>query len=454
VSVDHIAALAAVFLIFGTTAKADVLEIPLEFETSADADGMAPYGSSFTELLDEKPAGIEALPDLLSEKPRFGVFKLGESEFSYVLDASDGEAEHYDTVYLDGNGNGDLTDDPVLKGTIQEFEQGFWYAIFEGTVSLEYELEGERLPYEVGVSISGTDVSRFLENLPEGADIDAFDVAGMSVNCSFSTGCYYSCSLELGDEECRVMLGDSDCDGRFGETAFIDGRFGMGENSPLYASGDQLYLTAEEEFSYHDMAVMGDLLIVGELVFGIEVDIAGRRLLLTPVDEGLFPLELSDDPQRLVIHSRGFERTIMAFMPGPEISVPAGEYQLLNYTVYRSGENEDRWRLSANATRKSPFVTVAGDEAVSLEFGEPFVASVGLPFWFADVDEWSGQENIQLQFAVRGVGNEEVSDLALVSGAESSCEMSTEDEQRPLEPTYTILETDGKQVEKGSFEYG
>lgn len=449
----HIAATLVATLALPLIVSAEVLEIPLRFENSGDHEDATPYGSSYTELESEQPEGLRKAPEFIGGKPLFGTVQLGENGYFFALDASGDDSSRYDTVYFDQDLDGDLTDDPVLKGELIEFaDGGYWFADFEGELTLEYSLGGVRLPYVLGLSLQGQDISKMIEQLPEGFDVDSL-MLGVGVNASFHTGCFYSGSFSLGGDEYRLRLGDSDCDGRFGEVAFIDDSYRYAGDE-FYPQGDSLCLTVEDEFAWTDNILFGDHLILGGRVFTVEVSIPEKKMKLTPVTEGLSHLQLGQEPERLVLHSKGFEHTIMMVDPGEKVLVPAGDYRLVNYTMLGVGDEGDLWRIDARGTKKSPFVTVAAGGEAKLGFGEPFTASAAVPAWFADQLEEEELDEVRLEFNIRGSGNESVSGLNRIDGEKSACAMSEENPTQPLEPTYTIIKKSGEQVTKASFEYG
>ena len=448
----HLVAASAASFLLCTVASADVVEVPLEFQESADATGAIPYGSAGTRSPEGLPAGDWTLPEDLGEKAIYGLLKLGESEFLFVTDVSKEGESRYDRFFLDQDGDGDLTEEPVLEGEVYEFGDGYWNTSFGETLVVDYLIDGETLPYVVDVSLHGMDEALLRAELPEGMDIDELGF-GWSPSISIGTACFYSGELTLDEVTYRVRLGDTDCDGRFGETAHVNDNIRY-MDARLYVEGDELYLTTGDELTYEDMMRMGDYLVLGEKTYEVEVDIADRKLVLTPIAEGLVPLRLSPVPERMVAHTKGFEHTLMMILPGETVRVPAGAYRLLSYTIFKTGERGDVWRLGANVTRRSSFTEVAAGGDAVLEFGEPFTATAEVPSWILEMEGSDGLQQVQLALNLRGAAGELVSDLARVSGEESACAMSEASLNLPLEPTYTIMKADGEIVEQGSFEYG
>jgi len=430
----------------------EVLEISLTFEKSAEQEDSTPWGSAHVTIQARRPAGLAVAPEFVSAKPYFGTLPLGDDEFLFALDASEEGGTRYDTVYFDRDRDGDLSDEEVLEGRVIEIpEANVWFVQFEDTISVEYSLDGVVLPYELEVSLQGQDLEKLLEGLPEGFDASAL-MSHAGVHARFETGCFCAATVSLGGVDYRLRLGDSDCDGRFGETAYVDDEVQY-VGDEFYAQGDSFWLTGAEEFTWEDSILFGDHLVVGGEVFRVGVSTTERKLTLTPLSEGLSPLELACEPERLVVHTKGFEHTVMMIEPGAAVRLPAGEYRIVSYTMLRTGEAGDRWRIGAQGTKSSPFVAAGG--GAKLLFGDPYTASASVPEWYRSrLEEQEDGLEVRLDFAIRGAGAESVSQLDWIGGSPSACPMSAEDDTQPLEPTYTVVKKTGEQVAKASFEYG
>jgi thiol-disulfide isomerase/thioredoxin len=62
-------------------------------------------------VMDQEAEIVKVAPEML-EAPRYGLFEVGDQSWAYILDEPEmGEA----TLYLDTNGDGDLTNDPKAK---------------------------------------------------------------------------------------------------------------------------------------------------------------------------------------------------------------------------------------------------------------------------------------------------------------------------------------------------
>jgi hypothetical protein len=175
---------------------------------------------------------------------------------------------------------------------------------------------------------------------------------------------------------------------------------------------------------------------------------------LTPVSEGLSPLTLAADTERVSLYAEDGSCSLMAYRPGKTIMVPPGRYRLFAYQFLRRDLQGDLWQLIAGGTKESPVVTVDGSGDAVLKFGEPYVPVVDVPeYYLQEVRNRSGKQ-VQLSFNVEGAGRELLTDLQRISGISSRIKLSRADRNRPKEPTYMIWKTDGEMAARGSFEYG
>ncbi|MDG2131439.1 MAG: TlpA disulfide reductase family protein [Fuerstiella sp.] len=81
-------------------------------------------------VMDKKPETVKVAPGQL-ETPRYGLIQIGEQSWAYILDE---RAEADDVLYIDTNGDGDLTNDPKAEWTSSK--QGE-FRVFRGSGQIE-----------------------------------------------------------------------------------------------------------------------------------------------------------------------------------------------------------------------------------------------------------------------------------------------------------------------------
>ena len=100
-----------------------------------------------------KPETITKLPDGIA-KPLFGRLTMGnlDAQTGFVA-VMDGEVEGEPHVWIDANGNGDLTDDPPIvwtKSTYQSFN-GESYALYQGSIVVPVRYGGTPVPLRLNL---------------------------------------------------------------------------------------------------------------------------------------------------------------------------------------------------------------------------------------------------------------------------------------------------------------
>lgn len=103
--------------------------------------GYMPYG---LKLSDVKPETVTKTP--AATAPKYGVIKVGNRLFPALLDGAD-------KLYIDSNGNGDLTDDPATKWALKKFPNG--NEGWEGQGSVELTYGGKTIPVAIGLYGTG-----------------------------------------------------------------------------------------------------------------------------------------------------------------------------------------------------------------------------------------------------------------------------------------------------------
>ncbi len=103
--------LAMVILAVGSARAAMPLQFPLKL-VAAPAPG---YGGHQRLAISLKPPKARyKMPKFVAARPLYASLKLGDKECLVVADFSTRNSGWYDRIYIDANGNRDLTDDKVL----------------------------------------------------------------------------------------------------------------------------------------------------------------------------------------------------------------------------------------------------------------------------------------------------------------------------------------------------
>jgi hypothetical protein len=438
------------------TASALAVDVPLKFIKFPDgATGFFPTGQTSLKLTLEPPAGEWKLPKWTSEKPLYGLIKIGSAERLLALDRQKGEDKYYNRIYFDANADKDLTDDPVLDGKEEIDSQGRYCRVKFGAVDTAIEVEGKRLPYSLRPESMFINLTRYSESKLDQRVLPNY------VNCTLRSNCIYAGEFRLDGQTYSVTLADANCNGSFNDV-FAIRNINYPRRLSVLAQGDSFYISRDGKPDAIDRLVYGDWLVIGDKLFSVSVSPAKGTMTLTPVKENLVPLKLAMLPERLSISMEEGKNCIMMFRPAETIMIPPGRYRLFNYELFREDRQGDLWRLCANATTDTLYFTAGQSDGALLEFGEPYAPVITTASTLQALTVRSqGQAKklpprVPIIFNIEGRGMEFVSDLSHIRGDKTKIPLSQKKNMghRPAEPTYEITKADGEVVTKGFFEYG
>jgi len=438
------ATIIVLFLLLCFTASAFAVQVPLKYTKYPDGSkSFQPSGLVGLKKTTKPPAGEWKMPTLISEYPVYALVKIGDKKRLCVLDRQKKKDVFYNRLYFDANGNNDLTDDPVIDATLDRSNERRINAVFP-SVDTTIEVDGKSLPYSFRPDVFTSRLNQTSNEKYMERNINRYVRFYLRVNCS------YSGEFKVNGQSYRVVLGDRNGNGRFNDRFTFRRYDRITRRRPIYATGDNIFITSDKKIDSSDEQFCSDLLLVKDKLFKVSIRTAEGRLTLTPVTENLVVLNLPMKTDRISLFTEDGKHCLNMYRPDKEIKVPKGKYRLLKYTVLRKDEQGDMWSLSAGATTDSPLITVDGRGKSVLKFGEPYTPVV-------DVMELGGRSSrVLLYFNAEGKGKEFLTDLSHISGTQTRIPLSEKKDlgHRPKEPTYRIVKASGEEVARGSFEYG
>ena len=353
-----------------TETEGGSIEIPLFYERPRDGSFIYRYyGSSYQSLESARPAGDWKLPDLADDKAMFSIVRLGDSEFLAIVARQSTNDAFYNRIYLDRNGNRDLTDDSPLVGKSQSSGREDYFDYSFPWVDLEIDSGGHRLPYCVALRVSGT--------MPGSNDGDTSygPFGSRPPNLLVSPNCAYLGEFSLDGTGFRLALFDSTANGTFDDLASRPNGRRFGDRS-LYAQGDTFSLTTADRVGRAAGSLLGKFLAIGDRLFSVRVDVPRGRMILEPRAQDVGTLELPTPMRSMTMLSAAGDDALMMVRIGDRVSVPAGSWRLLDYQFAKKDEWGDEWILQARGTEDTPAVTVPSNGTVRLAVGEPLQAVV------------------------------------------------------------------------------
>jgi hypothetical protein len=441
--------------------------------------------AEFSKVIQKEPAKYN------SRHPFRGVAKLGTQEFGFVLDSASAEKapadaqnpsekdeaknaaeakaspaaaapnlEGYSRLYFDLNHNGDLTDDKVIEA--EQLPRG---------IRLPVGYSQYTFPrVDVSLDAGGTkmEYAFFFRVYSNRSGTLQYAVA------SLSAAAYRDGEMTLGGKKRRFVLVDFNSNGRFDDRLEVDKNVRLSGGEIYPRLGDMLYIDPDPNrtafsFSYDttrndEQYPVSKLINLDGRFYDLEISVSGDTLTLSPSSVPVgFVVNPNDNYRALVYGEQGFLK--ISGGKSKPASLPEGGWKLASYTIDRTGlpaeagkpgkkdEGSSLLRslaeaIAGSAGRSGPQFTLvsarakADYAAVKVREGQTVAMPFGPPYKpVVEVAGRSRPDAVALSMSLVGSTGEICSDLMVGGG-------------RPKSPEFTITTTDGKEVQRGSFEYG
>ncbi len=429
-------ALCAAFF-WSITASAETIEVPLKFiDKSNDRSKLRPVGHVFTMPVKEIPEGNWKLPALNAETPLYLLHKMGDKSFLIVFDEKENDANGYSRIYIDMDNDGDLAEEKPIDGTRDERRNnnGFFECSFS-SIDISVTVDGGEVPYSIQLRISGHIVEK---DGKKTLDYTQVYLYGASV---------FRGEFEVNGKTYSLMLNDTNINGSFTDKGELRDSPGRNNIKLMELGSDEIYMDTGE-LGYTDNQPYGEWLYIGSSLYRLNIDMGKRLITLTEATEKLFPLALSFKPIEIALLNDDDGSIVVARnCDDSSLSLPAGNYRLIDYRIAKNDDQGDRWEVTATGAQEALAVRVGEGVNPTLTFGEPFTPQVHR-------DDRRGSGNTILTFVTRGSNDEQVTMIAHSEGSNTKIPLSKKTGSYPKEPRYRIVKSDGELVARGTFEYG
>jgi hypothetical protein len=374
-----------------------------------------------------------------------------------LLDESKGTGKGYDRLIFDLNGNGDFTDDPVLKGlpsntnsSTDDYEQsdfgpielpadkakGIWRPRFFVNIYLynKRALKTSQDPEDMQIGQMRLHAANMLET--------TVDVNGVKQRFGLVDG---NCNFALGDgvTTTKIMRRPND-----------PGRWYM-------VPGDYFLRDVDNSGKFERSQTVNESQIFSQYVyFGGKPYTAKLSADLKTVQFDAFTgpvgnLMVKGNVAELVLGLEGTTwEAITPDVVGGKSILPAGKYHLSSCVL--SAKNSDGLLRTQTSEVADKMFTVEADKTADLEAGSPLVLAV-----LTEKQESSGEQpsamgaarklfggssaksyDLRMNVEITGIGGEKYAGFTRSSG-----------ENIPP-PRFQVLDTQGKELASGNFEYG
>ncbi|MCP4643957.1 MAG: hypothetical protein GY851_26175 [bacterium] len=431
---------AAVTLLVGFAVTASALEIPLTYERYPLASSdFQPMGGATLKCRVGTPRGKWNLPELVSENPVYIAYELAGQQHMMVLDRQRKGGPFYNRIYFDANGNRDLTDDPVIDGTVHSHGPVSYRAQFD-PCDVTLNVGSDALPFSFAVA------ARCFVRDPKRSTPTAEELA-KHLRVEVTTNCRYTGTLDLDDKSLQIVLSDGNANGTFDDLATLPKVGWKNLERLLVPFGDHLYFKTAAKMNIYHSVPLGQYLSIGGRLFAASVDIPGGKIVLSEPEGALVSVELPMEVEHLALLSETSGTCVMLRKPPKQVTIPAGSYMPVKYRALRRDDQGDLWELLALAAGRTSTLDLSTDGA-TVTFGEPYTPTVIIEPTQVDQLKAGRIHDLPMVFCVRGQANEQLLEVMRIEGHHPL------DGDRPKEAEYRIVETDGKAVAQGAFKYG
>ncbi len=362
-------------------------------------------------------------PRYASKNPRYITLELGNAKDRFitaVLDESKGTNKGYDTLYVDTNNNGDLTDDARPVITVQKQGPMLMLNAASVPVTVRYHDGATR---KLNVNIEGRAYSMGRET---------------HWMLSYTLASRLKGQVDFGGKKVLLAICDASRDQYPGNGCFDDFRV---DRLRIDQNGDGKLVPAEE-------IPLSNVVSYGGKLWNLSVDSAGARVFATPCEKptGRVAPRSSFAAGTRVLAGSTFtmeSNTGRAFACSLSTAgaglVPAGEYRLGGGQLKLADKAGTKWEATFSLNRR-PVTVAAGNKPTVLKLGAPIRVE---PVIQSQSSVARPGEQLSVSYRLIGAGNEVYAqNIHPVNIA------------RPPPPTVVVTDAAGARVAGGKMEYG
>ena len=363
-------------------------------------------------------------PDFVSDKPVWFALALGNGKDRFIagaLDESKGTGKGYDTLYLDSNNNGDLT-----NAAVKNFKTASQSA---RNSNIELDPVAVKVAYHDGTS-------RQLKIKIQAQCYSYGDESDRSQwNFSYAVEQHLEGKVQFGDKTMLVGIYDACPQGQGRIAGELNGCFddyGV-DRLRIDLDGDGKLDPAKEDFP------LSKVIAVDGKLWQLDVDSAGRKLIVEPCKLPTAKVELRGafDPSSKIqsgtlelLSGQGYAFRADLGQQGAMV-VPAAKYMIEDGSLCLADAKGSKWTAKFSYPKT---MRVTAGQTTPLVLGKPFALQAVVP------DTLVAGRAARVTHRLVGAGGEAYSEFLR--------------EQEQLAPNVAITDSEGIKILEGPMQYG
>ncbi len=303
----------------------------LQYRSAAEARQIVgDMGYNYGQPVSKAPENVKT-PDFVADKPLFMEMKspLAASGSIWLAFDKSSPSGQYDRVYLDGNANGDLSDDAAVEPYQRETNRAMF-----GPLKIVFPSADGPITYHLTAELR--------------------NYSPQEAYCLLTPACWYEGPITIDGVKKFCTLIDYNVNGTFND------------KSPDAGQCDRIRIGEE---GGRDSRYVGNFIEVGEKLYKPEIAPDGACISLSEATDVAFgAIRVA---QNITSFSAGGVNGLFLCKPENGLArLPVGEYRIQQWSIVRNDDKGARWELQATPGSAISFA-VAQNQEKELSIGEP-----------------------------------------------------------------------------------
>jgi hypothetical protein len=356
--------------------------------------------------LSSEPAKAIRFPTIRSSQPGFGTLSVGDrpDAVNLLLDSTTAEKGLYDLLYIDLNGDAQMTANERFQGRRDDTGCSF------GPIRLDVSIAGTRVPQWFQFRYSDYEVER-------GRRVRNFT--------AINSG-YYVGRVEFGKRTYLIALSDQNANGMFADLTATGGP--AGDRLLIDLNGDGRF---DVRPGSEESQTLGQNVLLDGAYWQVHVEKDGGAISVGELEQPLGELHAGVADFALLLRDKNGDMRVRG--KDGMARVPVGDYHLARCQYAMVDPAGRRWVFTGSGDADIPIV-ITTEKPARLPLGPPLTPRVNV--------ERIDDEKVAFLFTLTGAGGESYHDIYY------------NDQIKPATPKVRVHDLSGRQLAQMDFHFG